>query len=115
MGNLLFIDSDDINGLSDALRNALERRGIVFGQGTTDEFDYPRDEDDEPDIDPYIGRMPVRRVSSPTRYDENDRWLFQESGGSYGGCGGHVCSSCGGGSCGRPSYSGCGGYSYPRC
>ena len=107
MGKLLFIDSDDINGLSDALRNALERRGIVFGQGTTDEFDYPMDEDDEPDIDPYIGRMPVRRVSSPTKYDENDRWLFQESGGSYGGCGG--------GSCGRPSQGGCGYYSYPRC
>ena len=106
MGKLLFIDSDDINGLSDALRNALERRGIVFGQGTTDEFDYPMDENDEPDIDPYIGIMPVRRVSPPIK-DDNDRWLFQESGGSYGGCGG--------GSCGRPSYGGCGGYSYPRC
>lgn len=116
MGNLLFIDSDDINGLSDALKKALERRGIVFGQGTTDEFDYPMDEDDEPDIDPYIGRMPVRRVSPPIK-DDNDRWLFQESGGSYGygGCGGHVCSSCGGGSCGRPSQGGCGYYSYPRC
>jgi hypothetical protein len=113
MGNLLFIDSDDINGLSDALRNALERRGIVFGQGTTDEFGYPMDENDEPDIDPYIGIMPVRRVSPPIK-DDNDRWLFQESGGSYGygGCGGHVCSSCGGGG---PSYGGCGGYSYPRC
>lgn len=30
MGNLLFIDSDDINGLSEALIDALERRGITF-------------------------------------------------------------------------------------
>lgn len=30
MGNLLFIDSDDIGELSEALRKALEKRGIVF-------------------------------------------------------------------------------------
>lgn len=30
MGRLLFIDSDDIGELSDALRKALEKRGIVF-------------------------------------------------------------------------------------
>lgn len=30
MGNLIFIDSDDIGELSDALRKALEKRGIVF-------------------------------------------------------------------------------------
>lgn len=30
MSKLLFIDSDDIEGLSEALREALERRGVVF-------------------------------------------------------------------------------------
>ena len=112
MGKLLFIDSDDINGLSEALRNALSRRGINFGNDTTGEFDYPHCDDEEPDFDPYLGITP-----KPTRkknYDEDDRWLFQESGGSYGSCGG---SGCGGGSCGcrRPSYGGCGGGYAPRC
>ena len=31
MGKLLFIDSDDIETLSEALQGALERRGINFG------------------------------------------------------------------------------------
>lgn len=110
MGNLLFIDSDDINGLSDALRNALERRGIKF-RDYTGEFGYPTDDDEEPDIDPYLGVMPS--VGRPIRHNDDDRWLFQESGGSYGygGCGSGGCgnrsASCGGSSCGQVHY--------PRC
>lgn len=96
MGNLLFIDSDDINGLSEALKNALERRGISFRRDTTGEFGYPTEDEEEPDIEPYFGIMPRR--SQPYKYDENDKWLFQESGGSYGSCGG-----------------GCGRATYPRC
>ena len=111
MGKLLFIDSDDINGLSEALINALSRRGINFGNDMTGEFDYPYGDDEEPDFDPYLGITP-----KPTRkktYDEDDRWLFQESGGSYGGCGGGgYYGGCGGG---RPSYGGCGGGYTPRC
>ena len=80
MGNLLFIDSDDINGLSEALKNALERRGISFRRDTIGEFGYPT-EDEEPDIDPF-----------------------------FGGCGGWAdefsYGSCGGG-CGRATYPRC--------
>jgi hypothetical protein len=119
MGNLLFIDSDDINGLSDALRNALERRGVRFRNGG---FDFPTTDDEIPDIDPFYGNMPDR--VSTNCYDESHRLLFQESGGNYGGCGGHVggCggyvehrSSCGGHVCSSCGGGGCGGYSYPRC
>lgn len=87
MGKLLFIDSDDINGLSEALKGALERRGVIFKGDKYGEFDYPSD-DEEPDIDPYMGVMP-----------------------SYGGCGGsgNRSASCGSGGCGV-------GYNYyPRC
>ena len=35
MGKLLFIDSDDINGLSEALREALEKRGVRFNNVDT--------------------------------------------------------------------------------
>jgi hypothetical protein len=106
MGNLLFIDSDDINGLSEALKEALERRGVVFNSDQYGEFGYSQyEDDDEPDIDPYLGVMPSH--SPLKRHDENDRWLFQESGGSYGGCGyggcGHSVSNrrggCGSGGC----------------
>jgi len=113
MGNILFIDSDDINGLSDALRNALERRGIKF-RDYTGEFGYPTDDDEEPDIDPYLGVMPS--VGRPIRHNDDDRWLFQESGGSYGygGCGSGGCGGSGnrGASCGGSS---CGQVHYPRC
>lgn len=89
MGKLLFIDSDDINGLSDALRNALERRGVRFRTGG---FDFPTTDDEIPDIDPFYGNMPGN---------------VHISGGSCGGggcggyvehrssCGGHICASCG--------------------
>jgi len=114
MGRMLYIDSDDINGLSEALQEALERRGINFG-----EFGYPETEDEEEDIDPYLGVMPKWKPIKKT--DDDDNWLFQESGGVrynsgacgytptvklYGGCGG---GSCGGGCGYTPSYGGCGG------
>lgn len=98
MSKLLFIDSDDIEGLSEALREALERRGVVFGRS---EYDYP-DEDDEPDIDPYLGNMPPFRKKR--RYAEdhsNEKFLFQETGGV-------IPGSCGGGCGYTPSYGGCG-------
>lgn len=114
MSKLLFIDSDDINALSEALKGALERRGVIFKGDKYGEFDYPSDEE-EPDIDPYLGVMPSyggcggRGVSGSC--GATDRWLFQESGGNYGGCGGsgNRSASCGSGGCGV-------GYNYyPRC
>ena len=113
MGNLLFIDSDDINGLSDALRNALERRGVRFRNGG---FDFPTTDDEIPDIDPFYGDMPnnVHIGGCGSMGGFGCGRVQTESYGGCGGyvehrssCGGHVCSSCGGG--------GCGGYSYPRC
>lgn len=113
MGKLLFIDSDDIESLSEALQGALERRGVVFKNNGSGEFDYPSSDDEEEDIDPYLGRMP----RTPRRYDANgndDNWLFQESGGvrynsgscgytpsvrSYGSCGGGCGISNSYGSC----------------
>lgn len=98
MGKLLFIDSDDINGLSEALKDALERRGVVFKNNGTVEFG--------------------KKATNDYDYDP---WLFQESGGvryNSGSCG-HTPSvssygGCGGGGCGRPSYGGC-GYSGWHC
>ena len=128
MGKLLFIDSDDISGLSEALQNALEKRGVRFRADGSGEFDYPSTDEEEPDIDPYIGAMPHAHRKNN---NDNDSWLFQESGGVrynsgecgytmpmshcgmmsfcgashyYGGCGGSGNRSA---SCG---YGGCGGY-----
>lgn len=88
MSKLLFIDSDDIVSLSEALREALERRGVRFGVCSN--------------------VTPAHRS-----YDEDDDYLFQESGGySYGGCGGsgNRSASCGYGSCGgHTRYGSCGG------
>ena len=101
MSKLLFIDSDDINALSEALKDALERRGVIFKGDRYGEFDYPTSDDEEPDIDPYMGVMP-----------------------SYGGCGGsgNRSASCGYGGCGSHisscgvHYGSCGdNYFYPRC
>lgn len=105
MGNLLFIDSDDINGLSDALRNALERRGIKF-RDDTGEFGYPTDDDEEPDIDPYLGVMPKTPHYTPSQYGGCGGWADEVG---YGGCGGsgNRSASCGGSSCGQVYY--------PRC
>ena len=98
MGNLLFIDSDDIVQLSEALRKALERRGVRFGSNGNDVY--------IPANHSYVsgggcgGHVPASCGSL------NDRWLFQESGGNYGGCGsggcgGHVSRiyGCGAGGC----------------
>ena len=52
MGELLLIDSDDVDGLSEALREALKRKGANFGY-----YDFDKD-NDEDDIDPYLGTMP---------------------------------------------------------
>lgn len=111
MGNLLFIDSDDINSLSEALKSALNRRGIIFNNPIED-YDYP--DDGEDDYDPYLGILPANHIdTSNCSRDDDDDWLFQESGGSrynsgscgYSGCGALPVSHCGGwGSCGS---SGC--------
>ena len=98
MGKLLFIDSDDINGLSMALQEALEKRGVRFTRSMDDDY-Y----DEEPDIDPYLGVMPRHS--------------------SYGHCGSGGCgSSIGVGGCGSSigvggcgSSIGVGGCGYSRC
>jgi hypothetical protein len=111
MSKILFIDSDDIEGLSEALREALERRGVVFGHS---EYDYP--DEDEPDIDPYLGNMPPFRKKRSHAEDHSDeKFLFQETGGVIpGSCGMRTYGSCGQPS--SPSYGGCGGGGYyPRC
>ena len=134
MSKLLFIDSDDIEGLSEALKEALERRGVVFGHR---EYDYP--DEDEPDIDPYLGNMPpfrkkrkietcgdistipIQRLHMSPSYrgrkeDRSDeKFLFQETGGvKPGSCGMRAYGSCGQPS--SPSYGGCGGGGYySRC
>lgn len=94
MSKLLFIDSDDIVGLSEALRKALERRGVRFICNGRGEFDYPSDDEDEPDIDPYLGVMPHRSQNHEHKQ-------------IYGGCGGKTYGSCGQEV--APSYGGCGG------
>ena len=106
MGKLLFIDSDDIQTLSEALKVALERRGVRFNSNGSGEFDYPTSDDEIDDIDPYIGvmpKMPNRHKESITRGGD-DNWLFQESGGVR-----YNSGSCGGGCGYTPSYGGCGG------
>lgn len=92
MGNLLFIDSDDIITLSDALRAALERRGVIFNGGGT--YGHPTTDDEEPDIDPYLGVMPNRRHQTPSQYGGCGGWADEAN---YGGCGGsgNRCASCG--------------------
>ena len=97
MGKLLFIDSDDIVQLSEALREALERRGVRFGVSDKD-FYIPANRG-------YVGGCGSHTPASCGSYDD-DMWLFQESGGSYGGCGsggcgGHVSHryGCGAGGC----------------
>lgn len=109
MSKLLFIEDDDIVGLSNALRDALERRGIVFKEDGTGEFDYPFGEA----IDPYDGL---------TATHEEPLYLhpYGHGGCGSGGCGGRITTgSCGSGGCGGfhiPSYGGCGyAPSYPRC
>ena len=87
MGKLLFIDSDDINGLSMALQEALEKRGVRFTRSMDDDY-Y----DEEPDIDPYLGVMPRHS--------------------SYGHCGSGGCGSTGIGDYGSTGWGGCG---YSRC
>ena len=85
MGKLLFIDSDDINGLSEALKGALERRGVIFKGDRYGEFDYPTSDDEEPDIDPYLGVMPsYGGCGGGSHFDTRQ---------SFGGCG--VSGSCG--------------------
>lgn len=85
MGNLLFIDSDDIESLSEALQGALERRGVVFKNNGSGEFDYPSYDDEEEDIDPYLGRMPKRHHQTPSQYGGCGGWADEAN---YGGCGG---------------------------
>jgi hypothetical protein len=105
MGNLLFIDSDDINGLSDALRNALERRGVRFRNGG---FDFPTTDDEIPDIDPFYGDMPGSvHISGGSCGGGGCGRAYVES---YGGCGAHIepLVHHSGGSCGDSYY-------YPRC
>ena len=114
MGTLLFIDSDDIETLSEALKGALERRGINFGAYGIG------DDEEEDDIDPYLGILP----HAPRKHNiggltiDNDDEPFPIGGcgvchsGSY--CGGSTYTphygGCGGGGCGyTPSYGGCGG------
>ena len=127
MSKLLFIDSDDINALSEALKGALERRGVIFKGDKYGEFGFPVSDEEEHDIDPYLGVMPsYGDCGGGSHFDTRqsfggcgvsgscgatDRWLFQESGGNYGGCGGsgNRSASCGSGGCGV-------GYNYyPRC
>jgi hypothetical protein len=98
MSKLLFIDSDDILSLSEALREALERRGIRFCNNVEDVY-IPANRS-------YVsgGGCGGHVTASCGGYD--DRQLFQESGGNYGGCGsggcgGHVSRryGCGAGGC----------------
>lgn len=88
MGRLLFIDSDDIGELSEALQKALERRGIIFCGN----------EEIPSDTDVFVDDAPMPSGCGSTR--------------SYGsrGYGGsvHCISSCGGGSCGHTRSGGCG-------
>jgi hypothetical protein len=135
MGKLLFIDSDDIETLSEALQDALERRGVRFNSNGSGEFDYPSTDDEEEDIDPYLGRMPFtpgKRGLDKLTIDNDDESFTiggcgvcrsgSYCGGSaytphYGGCGSHI------GACGsweephvHHSGGGCGdSYYYPRC
>lgn len=90
MNKLLFIEDDDIVGLSNALRDALERRGIVFKEDGTGEFDYPFGEYEEP--------LYLR--------------LYRQGGCGSSGCGCRSGSACGG-STYVSSHVGCGGF--PRC
>ena len=85
MGTLLFIDSDDIGELSEALQKALEKRGIVFCGN----------EEIPTDTDVFVDDVPMPSGCGSTK--------------SYGSCGrGHCISSCGGGSCGFTRGWGCG-------
>lgn len=85
MGTLLFIDSDDIGELSEALQKALEKRGIVFCGN----------EEIPTDTDVFVDDAPMPSGCGSTK--------------SYGSCGrGHCISSCGEGSCGFTRGWGCG-------
>ena len=56
MGKLLFIDSDDVNGLSEALKGALERRGVIFKGDGYGEFGFPVSDEEEQDIPKDINK-----------------------------------------------------------
>ena len=85
MGSLLFIDSDDIGELSDALRKALEKRGIVFCGN----------EEIPSDTDIFVDDAPMPSGCGSTRhYDSSHCGLWRD-----GGCGLWVGGHCG--------YSGC--------
>lgn len=99
MSKLLFIDSDDILSLSEALREALERRGVRFGVSGKD-FYIPANRN-------YVsGGGCGGHTPASCGIHDDDRWLFQESGGNYGGCGNGGCGvnvgrryGCGAGGC----------------
>ena len=88
MSKLLFIDSDDILSLSEALREALERRGVRFGVNGKD-FYIPANRN-------YVsgGGCGGHTPASCGRYDNY-------GGCGSGGCGGHVSRryGCGSGGC----------------
>lgn len=108
MARMIQIDADDIDGLSAALTSALMRKGVVFNlNNPIRDYDYPEEEEEIPDVEPYFGIMPNAPRKSHFDSRDNDDWLFQESGGiryGSGGCGG---GHCGGG--GRRSFGYCGG------
>jgi hypothetical protein len=114
MGKLLFIDSDDVNGLSEALKGALERRGVIFKGDIYGEFGFPVSDEEEHDIDPYLGVMPHGGHRDEYRPVYGSPILGSCGGKTYGSCGQRVAPSygdCGGGSFfdTRQSYGGCGG------
>ena len=85
MGSLLFIDSDDIGELSEALQKALEKRGIVFCGN----------EEIPSDTDVFVDDAPMPSgCGSTTHYDSSRCGLWRD-----GGCGLWVGGHCG--------YSGC--------
>lgn len=93
MGRLLFIDSDDIGELSEALRKALEKRGIVFCGN----------EEIPSDTDVFVDDAPMPSGCGSTIHYGSDRNVCGYTT-HYGHCGGGSCGFTRGGGCG---YSGC--------
>ena len=60
MGRISHIDSDEVQGLATALMSAITKTNMSVGNPIK-EYDYP--EDDEPDLDPYLGILPNRHIS----------------------------------------------------
>ena len=85
MSRILHIDSDDVQGLSKALLEAISRNGISIGNPIR-EYDYP--EDDEPDVDPYLGIMPRTYIRHSYGAGGCSRGHCGSDDDSYGHCGG---------------------------